>query len=318
VSGKSESELRQFDSLDAALAGLAARQHGVVSLVQLRSLGLSARAAQYRGASGRLHRVHRGVYAVGHRVLSPDGYRMAAVLASGAGAVLSHRSAAAAWGIRPTDRARIDVTVPSQAGRMGPPKVELHRVRRLDPRDVTRLRNVAITTPARTLVDLASVLAPHALERSVNQAEVIQLLDVTAVRAAIERAPNRKGTRHLEASLSMPSPGPTKSELEDSFLALCRRADLPTPRLNVHVDAGGCLYEVDALWPDARLIAELDGGAAHRTAKAFEDDRARDAALAARGYLVVRFTWQRITHEPRVVAAQLRRILALRRPDCAA
>ncbi len=262
--------------------------------------------------------MHRGVYAVGHRVLSPDGYRMAAVLASGPNAVLSHRSAAAAWGVRPTARSRVEVTTPARSGRRGPPRVEIHRVTALAVDDVTCLRNLPITTIARTLLDLATVLSPHALERAVNQAEVLQVLDVTAVRAAIDRTPNRKGTKHLRAILSVPSPGPTRSKLEYRFLALCRRGDVQIPRLNTHVDTGGRLVEVDALWPQERLVAELDGGAVHHTPKAFEDDRAKDAALAARGYLVVRFTWHRITHEPRAVQAELRRILALRARDCAA
>jgi very-short-patch-repair endonuclease len=230
---------------------------------------------------------------------------------------LSHRSAAAAWGVRPTARARIEVTVPRQTGRAGPPKVELHRVRRLAPDDVTHLRDIPMTTVARTLVDLAAVLTPDALRRAVHQAEVAQLLDVTAARAAIERAPGRAGTRRLRAVLSVPAPGRTRSELESAFLQLCRRAELPIPRINRHVDAGD-LLEVDALWPDERLIAELDGGAAHRTTYAFENDRRRDAALAAHGYLVVRFTWQRITNAPQDVIGELRRILALRARDCAA
>jgi very-short-patch-repair endonuclease len=210
------------------------------------------------------------------------------------------------------------VTAPSRTGRTGPPKVELHRVRRLRAEDITRLRNIPITTIARTLVDLAAVLPPHALERAVNQAEVLQLLDVNATRAAVERAPGRKGTTLLRAILSVPSPGPTRSELEAAFLALCRTAGLPTPRMNRHIEVGGELIEVDALWPDERLIAELDSVGVHRTEKAFHNDRRRDAALAAHGYLVVRFTWQRITHEPGAVAEDLLRILALRAQDCAA
>jgi very-short-patch-repair endonuclease len=296
------------------VADLAARQHGVVSLAQLRAIGLGARAAQHRGVSGRLHRVHRGVYAVGYRLLSVDGMRMAAVLACGEGAVLSHRSAAAAWGLRPTARAAVEVT---RAGRnrVGPPGIELHRARRLAPDDVTELRAIPITTVARTLVDLAAVLNPHALERAVHQAEVLQLLDVTATRAAMQRTPNRKGTKHFDSLLSVPSPGPTKSALEDRFLKLIRTASLPIPRLNAHVAARGRLIEVDALWPAERVIVELDGAAVHRTAKAFHEDRRRDTALAAEGYLVIRLTWQRIIQEPDAVLEELRRILALRAPS---
>jgi very-short-patch-repair endonuclease len=190
--------------------------------------------------------------------------------------------------------------------------------RRTTPSDVTHLRNVPITTVARTLVDLAAVLTPNALQRAVIEAEVLRLLDVTATRAAIQRLPGRAGATLLAGLLSMPSPEPTRSELESRFRALCQAANLPTPRMNSHIALRSGLTEVDALWPEHRLIAELDGGAAHRTTHAFENDRRRDAALAARGYLVVRFTWQRITNEPRDVSEELRYVLALRARDCAA
>lgn len=147
---------------------------------------------------------------------------------------------------------------------------------------------------------------------------MLQLLDVTAVRAAIQRVPGRKGTRHLNKILSSPSPGPTRSELEDRFLELCKRGKLPTPRMNRHVQAAGRLIEADALWPDHRLVAELDSARFHRTARAFHDDRRRDAALIAQGYVVVRLTWERIAHEADAVLDELRRSLALRAPEFAA
>jgi very-short-patch-repair endonuclease len=303
-------------SLDAAIAELAGRQHGVVSLEQLRSLSLDARAVQQRASRGKLHRVHRGVYSVGHRLLSQDGAWMAAVLACGRGAVLSHRSAAAAWGLRPTSRARIEVTI--ERSRRGPARVEAHRVRALAADDVTTLRAIPITTVARTLVDLAAVLPAHALERAVHEAEVLRLLDTTTVHQAMTRAPGRRGLARLGHLLSVPSPGPTRSAFEDRFRTLCRDGELPTPRMNTHVRAGNDLIEVDALWPDTRLIVELDGAAAHHTARAFHDDRRRDAALAAHGYQVIRLTWQRVTEEPEAVRDELRRIHALRARDCAA
>jgi hypothetical protein len=141
---------------------------------------------------------------------------------------------------------------------------------------------------------------------------VLRLLDVTATRAAIQRAPNRTGTKHLNALLSMPSPGPTRSALEDEFLELCRVGSLPTPRMNATVATPTRLLEVDALWPTERVIVELDGAAVHRTAKAFHEDRRRDAALAAEGYIVIRLTWQRVTQEAEAVIAELHRILASR------
>jgi very-short-patch-repair endonuclease len=309
----SETQLRQCAeaAVDGRLAELAAAQHGVVSLTQLRGLGLGARAAQYRGARGRLHRVHRGVYAVGHRLLSPDGNRVAAVLACGPGAVLSHRSAAAAWGIRASHRARIEVTRTGR-GRVSP-RIEIHGVVSLAPDDTTHLRAIPITSLARTLVDLAAVIPEPALERAVHEAEVLRLLDVAAVHAAIARAPNRRGIAALRAILGTPSPGPTRSALERRFLALCRGGDLPMPRLNAWVALDERRVEVDALWEPERLIVELDGAATHHTTRRFHEDRRRDAALAARGYVVVRLTWPRVAGEPDAVVEELGRVLALRR-----
>jgi very-short-patch-repair endonuclease len=300
--------------LDAAVAAIAARQHGVVSLAQVRALGLGDRAVQQRAARGRLHPVHRGVYTVGHPVLSADGQRMAAVVACGRAAVLSHRSAAAAWGLRATDRAHHEVTV---ARRHRPvPSVEVHTTRCLAPDDVTTLRAIPITSVARTLLDLAAVLGPDALERAVHQAEVIRLLDARALRAAMGRAKGRRGVARLAAILAEPDPGPTRSVLEERFLELCRRAALPRPRLNMHMPIDGTLLELDALWPRERLVVELDGAAAHRTARAFHADRRRDARLGAAGFVVMRLTWRRVTRDHEVVADELRRAFALRAASC--
>jgi very-short-patch-repair endonuclease/predicted transcriptional regulator of viral defense system len=290
---------------DRALAELAARQHGVVSLAQLEAVGLGARGAQQRATRGRLHRIHLGVYAVGHAVLGADGRRMAAVLACGPEAVLSHRSAAAAWGLRPSDRARHEVSTP-QRGRRSLPGIEVHGVRTLAHDDVTELRGIPMTTVARTLVDLAAVLPTPALERALREAEVLRVLDARAVLAA---ARNRRGTARLRRVLAEPDPGPTRSALEERFLALCRRRGLPPPRLNVLVGR----LEVDALWPAERLIVELDGAAVHATRRAFDADRRRDAALVAAGYAVLRLTWLRVVYEADVVADEVRRALALRR-----
>jgi very-short-patch-repair endonuclease len=297
--------------LDRELAALAARQHGVVSLTQLRELGLSERGAQSRAERGALHRVHRGVYAVGHRLLTSDGARMAAVLACGPGAVLSHRSAAAAWGLRPSSRACAEVTT-THRGRGGRPGIEVRHVRSLVFADVDELRGVPITAVARTLVDLAGVLSADALERAVHEAEVLRFLDAAAVRDAADRAPNRRGSGRLRAALEAGDPGDTRSRLEERFLALCRCGRLPRPRLNVHVALFDRLIEVDALWRPERLVVELDGRAAHRTARAFEADRRRDAALAAEGYVVLRLTWKRLAQEPDAVVRELRTILAAR------
>jgi Protein of unknown function (DUF559) len=296
-------------SCSRALADLAARQHGVVSLAQLRAVGLGARGAQHRAGLGALHRVHRGVYAVGHRLLTPDGARMAAVLACGSGAVLSHRSAAAAWGLRPTSRTHAEVTTTRRV-RGDRPGIQVHHAHALPAQDTTTLRGIPITSVARTLADLAAVLGPAALERAVHQAEVLRLLDARALRDA---ARGRPGAKALARILEEPDPGDTHRGLEERFLALCRTGGLPLPRMNTHVHLADRLIEVDALWPRERLVVELDGRKVHHTARAFEDDRRRDSALAAEGYVVIRLTWRRITNEAGAVAAECQHTLQQRR-----
>ncbi|MEA2271603.1 MAG: hypothetical protein QOI98_311 [Solirubrobacteraceae bacterium] len=141
---------------------------------------------------------------------------------------------------------------------------------------------------------------------------MLQLLDVGEIEATIARNNGHRGVGRLRAAMTEPSPGATREDLENHFLELCRNADLRIPALNARVATRDGTFEVDALWPDAKLIVELDGGAVHRTRRAFEEDRRRDAALAAEGYLVVRLTWRRITQEGPAVVDQLRRILAAR------
>jgi very-short-patch-repair endonuclease len=296
---------------DGVIAAFAALRHGVVSLAELVELGMTPRAAQRRAATGRLHRIHLAVYAVAPRaLLSADGLRRAAVLACGQDAVLSHRSAGAAWGLC-RDGQRWDVTLP-RAGRVPPSEIAPHPTRRLSLDEVQTLRAVRITTVHRTLVDLASVLDPDRLERALNEAEVLRLLDVAAVLRAADRAPGRKGLGVLRAMLAAPATGRTRSELEERFLALCRRGGLPVPRLNAMVVIGRRTVEVDALWADERVVVELDGARFHQTRRGFEMDRRRDAALVAAGFVVVRLTWRRVTTEARDVRDELQRVLVLR------
>ncbi|HVP02558.1 MAG TPA: type IV toxin-antitoxin system AbiEi family antitoxin domain-containing protein [Solirubrobacteraceae bacterium] len=303
---------RSGPPLDARIAALAARQHGVITVAQLRELGLSTRAAGHRVAAGRLHRMHRGVFAVGHHRVSLAGVRMAAVLACGRGARLAGRSAGALWGVLPAGAGPIEVTTP-QRGRSGPRGVLVHRTRVLAPDDTAIVDGIPVTSLARTLVDLAGVLDEDRLERAVHEAEVLRVLDVPEVIAAIDRLPGRRGTGRLRALLAQPSPGPTRRELERRFLALCRAGAIPQPRLNATVALPERLTEVDALWSRERLVVELDGAGAHLTRRAFETDRRRDAMLAAEGYVVVRLTWRRVVHEQEATLAELRRILAVRR-----
>jgi predicted transcriptional regulator of viral defense system len=274
--------------LDVAVAELAEAQWGVVTLAQLRALGLGARAVQRRCVSGRLRRLHRGVYAVGHRVLRPEGRRLAAVLACGPGAVLSHRSAAAHWELLGSAAAVVDVTAP--VTRSGAPGIRLHRSRSLAARDATSHRGIPITTVARTLLELAATVRSDRLERALAQAQRLQLYDHNAITGVLTRANGHWGAGALARATAI-EPQLTRSELEARFLKLVRDAGMPEPMTNLVLAApDNPRLEVDACWPAHHLIVELDGWETHRTRAAFEADRRRDAALQAAGWRVLRFT----------------------------
>jgi predicted transcriptional regulator of viral defense system len=295
---------------ERAIQELAATQHTMVSLAQLQSLGLGPSGVRRRAASGKLRRVHQGVYAVGLGPPSIEGVYMAAVLACGPGAVLSHRSAAAHLGLRSCNRSVIDVTSPRRIGksRAG---IDVHRAAGLGPRDVTRVDDITCTTVARTLLDLAEVIDRAALERAIEQAEKLRIFDLAAVVDVLERAGNRRGAAKLRAVLATYTPEPafTRSTLERSFLALCREVGLPRPHANTFTATSGDGFEVDFAWPDRRLIVEVDSIRHHGTRAAFERDRRRDQRLTVEGWRVVRFTWRQIVEEPAVVSATLRSLL---------
>jgi very-short-patch-repair endonuclease/predicted transcriptional regulator of viral defense system len=293
----------RLETVDQRVAGLATRQHGVVATRQLAALGLSQRAVSHRAAVGRLHRVHRGVYAVGHPVLTVNGRRMAAVLAAGPEAVLSHASAAALWEIRPTSATRIDVIVRSAAGRGRPPGLRIHRTPTLQANEVTEHHGMRVTTPARTLLDLAATLTRRALERALDEAEIKQLYDRASLDALARTHAGERGAGRLQQALDEDGdPTLTDSELEELMLALCREHQLerPTPRAWV---AG---LRVDFLFAASRLVVETDGYRYHRTRRAFERDRERDAILARAGYRTLRFTHRQMTRRPAEVAATIR------------
>jgi predicted transcriptional regulator of viral defense system len=290
---------------ERAIAALAARQHGVVARWQLIELGLTSRAITYRVSIGRLHVVHRGVYAVGHRRVTARGRWMAAVLACGSGAVLSHRSAAALWGFLDAASPRVDVTTPSRSG-SSVPRIRRHRVRHLPPEDTTKVDGIPVTTLARTLFDLAEVLDQDALERAFEAAERSELLDMRAIELTCERSPGRRAHKRLRCLLaSLSSALPTRSELERLFHRVCRLTDLPLPQVNVLVEG----LEVDAFWPAHRLVVELDSFEFHKTRAAFERDRARDTTLLLAGYRVVRITYRRLRDDPDEVAETVRNLL---------
>jgi hypothetical protein len=294
--------------VEAAIAALARAQHRVASLEQLTLLGLSPAAVQYRARIGRFERWAQGVYVLGAGPLTVDGVRRAAVFAAGQGAVLSHRSAAAAWGLVNGGPTKEHVTVEGRGRELA--RVKVHGANRLDAADVTEVRDIPITTVARTIVDLAG---DPCLERVFHEAEVAQLLDVVGCRAALSRVRGRLHLDRVEALIADPAADVTHSALEDRFGALCDPAGLPTRRTNQVIDLGDRLITVDVLFPAERVVVELDGERYHRTRRTFHTDRERDAALAALGYVVVRLTWRRVTRDGPAVVAQLRRILATRR-----
>jgi very-short-patch-repair endonuclease len=261
-------------------------------------------------ACRRLHQLYRGVYAVGHRVLLGEGWWMAAVLAGGEGAALSHRAAAAHWGVRPTTRTAIEVTVGRHL--RSRPRLQFHWAQ-LPADEVTVERGIRVTTVPRTLFDLAAVLPANQAERAIHEAEVRRLTDPLSLSDLLERYPRRRGSRTISAILASRNVGAgiTREELEHRFLAFVDRHGLPRPKVNHHVYAGGRLIEADCVWEEQRLIVELDGRATHDTAKAFELDRARDRALSVAGWRVIRVTWRQLQDDPEGLAAALRALLRI-------
>jgi very-short-patch-repair endonuclease len=287
----------------------------LITLEQLRQLGITVQAADERVEAGRLHRIYQGVYAVGHVLLSTEGHRLAAVLACGPDAVLSHRSAAAHWGIRTGSRDRIDVTAPGRRGRH-PSGIDAHRSGSLRPIDRTVVRGVPCTSLARTLLDLAGVVSSRELRNAITQAEVARIFDLTAVREVIGRSRRRRGVARLKLAIELHDPRDqlARRELERRFLSLCRASDLPSPEVNAPLLLGGATIEADFLWRQARLIVETDGRESHGTVRAFEEDRRRDQRLKVAGWDVIRCTWRQVTDEPQSVVHTIR-VLLNRRPQ---
>lgn len=279
----------------------------MVSLEQLRRLGLRRGAVAHGVKTGRLHPLHHGVYAVGHARLGREGRWLAAVLACGPGAVLSHRSAAALWGLLQSDQARIDVTAPRSrnGGPTRAPLIRLHRSRSLDARDTTSHQGMPITSVPRTLLDLAATIRPDRLERALAQAERLQLYDHRAIRDVIARNNGHRGRTPLTAATAQ-EPKLTRSQAEAIFLTLIREAGLPEPLVNFPLTAPDHpRLEVDFYWPAYHLIVEIDGWETHRTRAAFEADRRRDAALQAAGQKVLRFTWRVINNDGATVVRRI-------------
>ena len=287
-------------------AELAARQHGIVARRQLRAIGLSGDAIDGRVATGALHPLHRGVYAVGHRSVTREARWMAATMACPSG-VLSHFGAAALWALIDQSKGATHVTVPLRSGRRHRPGICLHRVA-LPSEDRTRRHGIPVTSPARTLFDLSPLLPRRQLERALDEAAYLRLLPAGALESTLERNAGRTGGPAFRATLAAHTPGTTRtrSELEERFLLLCRSHHLPQPLVNTRL-AG---LEVDFCWPGHFLIVETDGGAAHGRPATLERDHERDALLRDADYTVLRFTYRQVTGKPGWVAASVRRELA--------
>jgi very-short-patch-repair endonuclease len=278
--------------LDTVIARLAARQHGVVAVWQLTALGISTSGVGRRLTDGRLWRIHRGVYAVGP--LDRMGYWMAAVLACGEGALLSHRDAAMLWNLRQTDRTAVDVTAPGTRRRRRP-RITTHGSE-LHPADRTEVDGIPVTSVARTLLDLAEVAPAEHVRRAYEAAERHDLLDMHAVHDLVARSNGRRG---LPALLDLLDYDPreaveSKSDLESRFLDLVREAGLPLPQVNVLVEG----FLVDAYWPQARLVVELQSWAHHRHRQAFERDNERLARLQVAGCSALPLTHRQVQDEP--------------------
>lgn len=295
-------------SADAIIASLAGRQHGVVTRAQLLAAGVTRRQVERRTRSNRFRPLHRGVYLVGP-VRPRWAPEMAAVLACGRGAVLSHRSAALLWGLltRRPDGMPVDVTIQgSDRGRRA--GILAHRVVRLDAEEVALLEGIPVTAAGRTIIDVAGVVSGRELEGAVARAERERLISHGELSLLLLRHTARPGARALRALLTgVGAPALTRSEAEDRFLALTRRYGLPAPEANVLV-AG---YEVDFLWRSEGIIVEVDGFAFHSSQTRFESDRRRDRDLAAAGYQVIRVTWRQIVDEPEQTMVRIGQALAL-------
>ena len=288
--------------------GFAARRHGVIDTGQLAALGLGRHAISRLVASGQLHRVHRGVYAVGRPDLTPYGHHLAAVVALGPTAVLSHTSAAGLWGLLDGALHPVHVLVASK-GRPARRGIRVHRTTTLHPEDTLVLDRIPVTSVDRTLLDLAAIVPRRRLLRAVEQAERLQRLDVGGLDRVLRRNRGARGQRVLREILSRYTTAPnTHSRLERRFLDFVDDHALPRPTLNGTVSG----YVVDAFWPGWRLVVELDSVEFHLTRRGFQEDRIRDAALQRAGHRVLRITDERLMRAPARVLDDIRALAAFR------
>ena len=284
---------------------LASKQHGAVTRRQLLGIGLTSDAIAHRVANGRLHPVMRGVYAVGRPELSQGGRWMAAVLRCGPAAVLSHASAAAAWGIRPQGNGPIEVSVAANASSR-PRGVRVHRRADLRQCDVAVLDGIPLTNPVMTLVDLAIRLKPRELEAAINEADKRNLVAQETLRHQLGDLPPHPGSAKLRRLLDRDTFVLTDSELERRFVPIAREVGLPVPLTGEHMKG----FRVDFFWPDLGLVVETDGLRYHRTPAQQARDRLRDQAHAAAGLTALRFSHAQVRYEPAHVRATLAAVAA--------
>ena len=289
------------------LIRLARGQNGVIEGAQLRAAGLTRSAIRARARRGRLVRVFSDIYVVGDPKLMPLALPTAALLSIGRDAVLSHRSAATVWGLADPDPEAIDVTVVARHPR---PRrgVRLHRVTRLHPDDVAGRSNLRVTSLARTAIEFAAQATSSELYHAFGEARAKHRLTDRALNASLNRLPpNHPGVAIVRSMLKA---GDTydRSKAERIMRTLCRQAQLPQPRVNRLLHG----FLVDFLWPDAKLIVEVDGHGTHGTRQAFENDRRRDQVHVAAGYVVIRVTWEQLQNESLAVLARLAQALARR------
>lgn len=290
------------------LAELAERQHGIVSRPQLARLGYSGAAIDRAAEGGRLHPLHRGVYAVGHTDLSQEARCLAAVMSCGAGALLSHRSAAWLWGLRGPSPRRVEVTTPTRGKAKS--DVWLHHSTILEEPDRAAVDGVPVTAVPRTLLDLAACYRSRQLSGAIERAERLDLLDLGEIDRQLSRSGTHRGKTALRRALEIyRDPAFSRARSERLFLDLVKKARLPRPAINTFV-AG---HEIDAYWERERFAVEVDGWDAHRTRKAFEEDPVRQEELKLAGIDSLRITARRIEREPEAVAARLGRLLEMRR-----
>jgi predicted transcriptional regulator of viral defense system len=293
---------------DRALAGLASRQHGVVSIRQLeQQLAFSHQAVERATAAGRLHRVYRGVYAVGHTELSQRGKCLAAVLAIGPGAVLSYYSAGWLWGLWTGSPAPFEVTAVVPRHHTAPKGVVRHRARNLVEEDRSMIDGIPVTSVSRTLLDLAWKLRADQLRRVLARAEDLGLFDLEAINAVIERNRGHHGAKRLRHAIAIyERPIWTRSEFERRFVERLVAAGLPRPATGWN-EVG---HELDVYWPERRFGVELDVFETHGTRHAFETDRERDLDFALAGIQTVRVTERQFHREPEAIAARVEALLA--------